>query len=324
MTRYVLPLQEIGEGMPAIQRCGGKAASLGKLLRMGARVPPGFCVVDEALSYLLDANSLSKRIAGIAATLDFEDYKGAEEKTAAIRSLITAAVIPEDLEREILAAYRALVGTEEKFVAVRSSVAVRNSEVSSFPGMMDTYHYVLGDAEVLEKLRECWASLWSVRGAFARFHKHIPHEDGIIAPVVQLMVDSEIAGVLFTVNPISKNTGEMVIEANWGLGESVVSGKSMNDFFVLGKEPVAVKQKRIAQKTLMVTRDDEKRSGRKEAPIPADRAGIATLSDKQLIELGTAGKRIEEHFGFAADVEWAYQGESLYILQARKVRNLKE
>jgi pyruvate,water dikinase len=323
MTRYVSPLQEIGEDPSAVQRCGGKAVGLGKLLRMGARVPPGFCVVNEALSYLMDANSLGGRIASVAASLNFEDYQGVAEKTAEIRSLITAAAIPEDLAQEILAAYRALVETDGQFVAVRSSVAVKNSEVSSFPGMMDTYHYVLGDEEVMEKLRECWASLWSARGAFARFQKRIPLEHGIIAPVVQLMVNSEVAGVMFTANPISQHTGEIVIEANWGLGESVVSGKSMNDFFVLDKETGAIKQKKIAQKTIMVTRDDQQRSGRKETPVPGHRAGIPVLSDKQLIELGEAGKRIERHFGYPADIEWAYEGETLYILQARKVRSLK-
>jgi len=176
---------------------------------------------------------------------------------------------------------------------------------------------------VLEKMRECWASLWTARAAFARHHKNIAHHLGLIAPVVQLMVNSEAAGVLFTANPISKATSEIVIESNWGLGESVVSGKSMNDFFVLDKETLAVKQKKIAHKTLMVVMDDGKGSGRKEEVVPSERATRPTLSDAQLAELGATGKRIEEHFNFNADIEWAYQGGLLYILQTRRIQNIK-
>lgn len=320
MTRHILPLQEITKD--DVQRVGGKATSLGELIRAGARVPPGFCIAAEALPYVLAANSLDAAIAWQAAKLNFDDYNSVEDITAQIRSQIIAARIPADLEEDIVQHYRALVSGDNKFVAVRSSVAVKDTPISSFPGMMDTYHYVLGEAEVLEKMRECWASLWTARAAFARHHKNIAHHLGLIAPVVQLMVNSDAAGVLFTANPISKATGEIVIESNWGLGESVVSGKSMNDFFVLDKETLAVKQKKIARKTLMVIMDDGKGSGRKEAAVPPDRATTPTLSDAQLAELGATGKQIEQYFNFNADIEWAYQGGLLYILQTRRIQNL--
>lgn len=322
MSGYTLALEEIGEG--SVQRCGGKATGLGELIRMGVRVPPGFCLVAEALSHVMEANSLTGPIADITAGLDFEDYAGVEEKTARIRSLITSAAVPDDLRSEFGERYRRLVDDDNRFVAVRSSVGVKDSDIASFPGMMDTYHYVLGEAQVLEKISECWASLWTPRAAFARHHKSIPHHLGIIAPVVQLMVNSDIAGVLFTANPVSKNTGETVIEANWGLGESVVSGKSMNDFYVVDKDPPTIKQRRIANKTVMVTMDDERGSGRTERPVPADRATAPTLSDLQLVELAEAGGRIEQHFGFNVDVEWAYQGDTLYILQSRGIRGLDD
>jgi len=319
MNKYVLPLENIGQ--EDSERCGGKAAGLGELLHLGMRVPPGFCLVGDALTHVVEANGLTEQIAGIAAGLNFDDYSGVEEKTGAIRSLIGSAKIPDDLERELRDRYRGLVTPAQKYVAVRSSVAVKHSAVSSFPGMMDTYHYVLGENEVVEKIRECWASLWTARAAFARHRQKIAHEDGVIAPIVQLMVDSEMAGVLFTANPITKNTGEMVIESNWGLGESVVSGKSMNDFFALDKATFAIKQRRIVEKTVMVTMDDAGR-GRTERPVPANRAKEPSVSDAQVAELAAAGKRIEDHFGFNVDVEWAFQDRILYILQSRKIRNL--
>ncbi|MBF8283494.1 MAG: PPDK N protein [Anaerolineales bacterium] len=318
MGRHILSLQEITQD--DVQRCGGKATSLGELTRAGARVPPGFCIVAEALSYVVASNSLGDRITRIAASLDFENYNEVEEKTAHIRSLITSAALPGDLERDILEHYRALVSGDNKFVAVRSSVAVKDSPISSFPGMMDTYHYVLGEAEVLEKIRECWASLWTARAAFARHQKNILQDRGLIACVIQLMVNADTAGVLFTANPITKATNEVVIESNWGLGESVVSGRSMNDFYVLDKDSLAIRQKKIAHKTVMVTMDGDRGSGRKEQPVPAERATAPTLSEVQLVELGEVSKKIEQHFNFNADIEWAYQHGALYILQTRRIR----
>jgi pyruvate,water dikinase len=315
---HILSLEEITKD--DVQRCGGKAASLGELTRAGARVPPGFCIVAGAFFYVVDSNSLGDRITGIAASLNFDDYNDVEAKTAQVRSLITSAAIPGDLEHDIRQRYRTLVSGDNKFVAVRSSVAVKDSPISSFPGMMDTYHYVLGEAEVLEKIRECWASLWTARAAFARYQKKISHERGLIATVIQLMVNADTAGVLFTANPITKATNEIVIESNWGLGESVVSGRSMNDFYVLDKESLAVKQQKIARKTVMVTMDQEKGFGRKEQPVPPERVAAPTLSEAQLAELGGVSRKIEQNFNFNADIEWAYQNGALYILQTRRIR----
>ncbi len=318
MTKYTLTFREIGRN--DVQQCGGKGANLGELTQAGVRVPPGFCVASDALHYTLERNSLSSPIAEIGSRLNFEDYAAVEAETGRIRSMIISAQIPQDLKQSIVEHYRELISGKEKFVAVRSSVAVKDSSVSSFPGMMDTYHFVLGEREVLNKIRECWASLWTARAAFARFQKQIPQDRGLIAPVIQLMVNPETAGVLFTANPITNATTEMVIEANWGLGESVVSGRSMNDFFVLGKEPLGIKQKRISPKTMMVTMDQKQGAGREERPVPPEKQMAPTLSDSQLVELGQIGQRIETHFNFPADIEWAYQADTLYILQARQIR----
>jgi pyruvate,water dikinase len=317
---YTLTFREIGR--EDVQRCGGKGAHVGELTQAGFRVPPGFCITAQALPYLIEFNSFGARIGEIAAEIDFEDLGAVEAGTERIRSTIASARIPPDLEAEILERYRALMGDEPKHVAVRSSVAIRDSAISSFPGMMDTYHYVLGEGEVLERTRECWASLWTARAAFARHAKGISHDRGLIAPLVQVMVDADCAGVLFTANPISKDTSEIVIESNWGIGESVVSGRSLNDFFVLAKDGLAVRQSKVARKTVMVTMDRGAGSGRREQEVPLARAKASTLSDAQLLELGDAGTRIEQHFGFPVDVEWAYERERLYILQARRVQGL--
>jgi pyruvate,water dikinase len=320
MTQFTLPLSEITKD--DVQRCGGKGANLGELTQIGARVPPGYCVLADALPHLLRANALDGPIADVVARLDFQDLNGLEAATAGIRDMITAARIPSDMETEIGDRYRALISDANRYVAVRSSVAVKDSPISSFPGMMDTYHYVLGEADVLEKIRECWASLWTARAAFARQRQDIAQDRGLIAPVIQLMVNADAAGVLFTAHPITYATTEIVIESNWGLGESVVSGRSMNDFFVLDKESLGIKERRIARKNVMVTMDLGRGSGRLEQPVPPAIASEPTLSEPQLAELARTSVRIENHFGFNIDMEWAYQDDVLYILQARRVRHV--
>ena len=246
-----------------------------------------------------------------------------EQKTARIRNLIINAEIPEDLYKEISGAITALNTPEQSFVAVRSSVAVKDSPVSSFPGMMDTYHYLKGEEEIVEHIRKCWSSLWTSRATFNRYHKNIDHHLGLIAAIVQKMVSPEMAGVLFTANPITSSRDEMVIEANWGLGESVVSGKSMNDFFLLDHSSGKEKSRKIAKKTVMVCFDQDKGFGRKEMAVAPDMMDATTLAEEQVNELGNIGLKIEGVFGFPQDIEWAYQKGELFILQSRNIRTLK-
>jgi len=307
-----------------IQEAGGKAANLGELTRGGFNVPPGFCVTSDALFHHIKENSLQREIYAIVRSFDYEDFGGMEERTARIRALISRAPIPADLLDEIRKAISELNRTDPGFVAVRSSVAVRDSSISSFPGMMETYHYLMGEEEIVEHIKKCWASLWTSRATLNRHHKNIDHNLGLIAPIVQKMVDSEVAGVLFTANPITSVREEMVVEANWGLGESVVSGKSMNDFYVIEKEPLRLKERRISKKTLMICFDEEKGLGRREMAVSPDRMDAPTLTEEQVLELGEIGMKIESLFGYPQDIEWAYEGGDLHILQSRNIRTLAE
>lgn len=306
-----------------VQQVGGKAANLGELTRKGFNVPPGFCVTAASLSNLIDSNGIGSIIADIAAHLDYDNFGALDEKTAFIRQLISNAKIPEELCGEIREATRNLQNAGEEFVAVRSSVAVKDTEISSFPGMMDTFHYLKSEAEILEHIRQCWASLWTTRATMNRNHKGIQHSKGIIAAVVQKMVFPETAGVLFTANPITSGRDDIVIEANWGLGESVVSGKSMNDFYLLAKNPLSIRQKHISKKTVMVDFDREKGFGRREHAVEPAMMDKPTLDDNQALALAGKGLEIEAAFGSPQDIEWACQGGELFILQTRTIRNLK-
>jgi len=314
---FTKEFEEINKDMS--QECGGKAAHLGELTSLGLNVPKGFCVVGEAYYHHLKNNNLEDRIAAIADSTNFEDFQDIEEKTSRIRSLIENAPMPREIEKEIIESYENLSQeASEPFVAIRSSVAVKDSTISSFPGMMDTYHYIRGTKDVVENVRNCWASAWSGRASFARYNKRIDHRRGVIAPTIQLMVNSESAGVAFTVNPVSGQKNEIVIESNWGLGEAVVSGKCLCDFYIVEKKQYTVKEKRIARKEQTFIQAEG--GGSQWVQVEPEKVDQPTLTNAQVEEICKTACMIEDHYGYPQDVEWAYEKGDLYILQARRAR----
>ncbi|MGD0232029.1 MAG: PEP/pyruvate-binding domain-containing protein [Syntrophorhabdales bacterium] len=301
------------------EECGGKAAHLGELTHLKLNVPGGFSVLGHAYYHHLAVNGLKDRIDAAAATINFDDFQDLEDKTAPIRELIIAAPVPPEIEQEVIENYAMLSRDGvEPFVAIRSSVAIKDSAVSSFPGMMDTFHYIRGAKNVVQKVKECWASVWSGRAAFARHSKGLDHNKAIIAPTVQLMVNSEMAGVLFTINPISGSKDEIVVEANWGLGETVVCGRCQSDLYVMTKKPVTIKDKRVAKKH--ETYRQAEGGGAEWAEITGEKVSRPTLTDAQIEELCQIACRIEDHYGCCQDIEWAFEDNNLYILQARRAK----
>lgn len=330
-TTFVRGFELLNKDM--FEDCGGKAAHLGELSKLHLNVPYGFAVLGDSFHHHLAANHLRERVDAIAATLNVEDYADLEAKTTEIRTLIVKAPVPREIATQIREKYNNLAEGEEPFVAVRSSVAIKGSPISSFPGLMDTFHYIRSADSVIEKVRECWASVWSARAAFTRLVKGLEHHRAVIAPVVQLMVNSEIAGVLFTVNPINRSKEEIVIEANWGLGETVVSGRCSSDFYVMRKlcrdygqktcpdcplDSAALREEKIANKTETCIQAPE--GGRRWAKNDAEKAARPTLNKSQLHELCCASCIVEEHYRYPQDMEWAFAGGKLYILQTRRAK----
>jgi pyruvate,water dikinase len=322
--QYVKRLDEMTKG--EYQETGGKAANLGELIRHGFNVPGGFCVTGRSLDCLLEARNLGSGIMEIAGTMNFDNYSDIESKSAQIRGMITDAAMPEDLLGEIRQQINGLKSPtgEDPFVAVRSSVAVKGSTISSFPGMMDTYHFIKGEVEIIENIRRCWASLFTARAVYRRHQQNIPQDRGVIAPIVQIMVNADVAGVMFTANPITSARDEIVIEANWGLGESLVSGEAIVDYFLLARgKPPRIKEKKVQNKNIMVTIDREKGTGRKKYELTGSMITDCTLTDEQLLELAEMGPKIEKLFEVPQDIEWAYEKGELFILQSRKIKGLK-
>lgn len=302
-----------------VEEAGGKGAHLGEMTRAGFRVPAGFVVLSAAYYQHLTENDLNSKIAEIAADISFDDYEDLDEKTKAIRRLIEEAPIPESIQREIAEQYADLYpGDSVGFVAVRSSVGIKGSNVSSFPGLMDTFHYLRGDAEVLNAVRRVWASVWSARAAFARHDKGFDDWKAVIAPVVQKMVDSEKAGVAFTINPLNGNNEEVVIEANYGLGEGVVSGQCLTDMFVVSKGAFVIKSRNISAKNKQFVQKPD--GGANWTALDSEKGKQPCMSDYEVERVRDLAVRVEEHYGYPQDIEWAFVGDALMLLQARKAK----
>ncbi len=310
-----------------IQETGGKAAMLGVLTRAGFNVPPGFCVTGKSLDYLIESNDLWPKIMEIVVSMNFDSYNDIESKAVKIREMIAAAPLPDDLREEIVGNIETLRDGDgnDPFVAVRSSVAVKDSEISSFPGMMDTYHFIKGEDQIVDYVRRCWASLFTDRAIYRRHQQAIPQDKGVIAPIVQRMVNADVAGVMFTANAVSGARDEIVIESNWGLGESLVSGEALVDFFIVSRtSPPQIKMKQVQEKNIMVTIDREKGIGRKKYELSEEMSKKCSLTDEQLMQLAEQGEKIEALFGVPQDIEWAFEKDELFFLQSRKIKGLKE
>ncbi len=321
MGRYVSSLKDIGLEDPV--RVGGKGARLGQMIRAGFPVPPGFSVQAEAYGRFLEDADLKGRIQEISATINYGDLEDVEEKTSQIREIVTASEMFDDLSGEIAEAYEVLCDEGAPvLVAVRSSVGTKDLSRSSFPGQMDTFHNIVGIESVLAAVRECWASAWSARAASTMHALEIDPEMIVIAPVVQCMVPSEISGVLFTASPVSGDSEEMVLEAAFGLGEAVVSGSLTPDHYVISKQGLRILSSEVGCKSFKLELDLEKGRGNRKVVLPDEEANRECLTPGQVRELAELGVAVEEHFGMPQDIEWAYSGGKLFLLQSRKIVGL--
>jgi pyruvate,water dikinase len=299
---------------------GGKGANLGELRRAGLPVPPAFCVTTHAYRRHLEDHALFAPIREALASVDYEDPAGIERSALAIRERILAAPVSEAVQTGIRAAYARLPATrsEAPLVSVRSSATAEDLPGASFAGQHDTYLNVLGAEAVVEHVRRCWASGWTARAIAYRERQGFRDEPVWIAVVVQQMFPSEVAGVLFTANPITSNPDELLLNSSWGLGEAVVAGRVDPDHHRVEKRTLAIREKDIRDKRLMVVRGNEG-SGSREVAVPEELRRRETLADERVRELCEIGRRIEALFGFPQDVEWGFAQGRFAILQSREI-----
>ncbi len=322
--KRILWFEELGkEDIPLV---GGKNANLGEMTRAGIPVPPGFAITAEAYREFITETNIAEKIYRIVeeTVTDIKDPKQYEEASKKVRQLIESTEMPGRIEKAIQANYNELskrTKTSEIFVAVRSSATAEDLPDASFAGQQETYLNVKGADELVRKTVKCWSSLFTPRAIFYRTEKGFRHEEVLISVGVQKMVNSKVAGVTFTINPVSGESNQIVIEANWGLGESVVSGAVTPDDYVVNKSTLQIIEKRIAKKTIEYIQDPE--TGRTiHAEIDTKRQKIPCLADEEVVKLAEIAKQIEEHYGAPQDIEWAIDRnlpfpENIYIVQSR-------
>ena len=322
--KLILWFEELGrEDIPLV---GGKNANLGEMLKAGIPVPPGFAITAYAYKRLIEETGIAQQIYKIIeeTVTDKNDPKQYEEASKKIRALIESTPMPDYLAEEIKQAYRELsnrTNVVNVSVAVRSSATAEDLPDASFAGQQETYLNVSGEDNLLEKTVKCWSSLFTPRAIFYRTQKGFRHEDVLISVGVQKMVNAKAAGVMFTLNPVTGDRNQIVIEANWGLGESVVSGAVTPDYFVVDKNTMQIIERKIVKKTVEYVRDPE--TGETiHAEVPLERQEIPCLTDEEILKLAELGKKIEEHYGRAQDIEWAIDRdlpfpENVFIVQSR-------
>ncbi|MBP1357293.1 MAG: phosphoenolpyruvate synthase, partial [Sulfolobus sp.] len=300
-----------------INIAGGKGANLGELISLGIRVPPGFVVTSYAYKYFISYNKLDEKIREI-----FEKEKDDETISEKVKKLILEGEIPKDLREQILSAYDSLakmVG-KEILVATRSSATAEDIESASFAGQQETYLNVTRD-ELLDTIKKVWASLYTARAISYRRFKRIDQVTVEMAVVVQKMVNSKAAGVMFTLHPVTGDKNYIMIESSWGLGEAVVSGKVTPDEVLVEKSTLRIVEKKTSHKVLKIVYDKQKKENLT-INLTGEEADSMSLSDEEAIELAKLALKIEQHYGRPMDIEWAIDADlkypdNVFIVQAR-------
>jgi pyruvate, water dikinase len=319
--KLVLPIASLAR--EDVSLAGGKGANLGELTRAGILVPPGFVVTVGAYDRFLEEAGVRPQAEALLGNLDVDDGAAMERVAAATRDLITAAPMPEPIADAIADAYRQ---SGEGPVAVRSSATAEDLAEASFAGQQETYLNVEGGADVLHAVQKCWASLFEARAVHYRATTGFGQLDVKIAVVVQRMVQSDRSGVMFTVNPVTTDEGQILIEAVYGLGEGVVSGVLTPDMYVVDKASGALVDCQITPQVQELVRRQGAGPGEEPnqwAPVDWGRRAGQKLSAEEIAALAVMGSSLERHFGCPQDIEWAAESGTLYIVQARPVTGLK-
>jgi len=306
-----------------IASVGGKASNLGELIHAGLPVPPGFTVATTVFRRFIEATDLKSIITEQLHLLDVNNSTDLDTRAAVIQKAITDQLMPLAVAADITDAYRELSGGEDKMVAIRSSATAEDLADASFAGQQATYLNVVGSDEVARAVQACWASLYESRAIFYRATQGFDHTAVDLAVVVQLMVQAEKAGVMFTNNSMSGDPDQIEISAVYGLGEALVSGEVTSDTYIYAKSTGQVIERNVIPQTTMLTKEQGSSGGLAHTnswyPVPLEQVDTPKLSDVQVQDLATIGQKIETHYGAAQDIEWAFADGQFYLLQARPI-----
>ena len=298
-----------------VEIAGGKGASLGEMIKAGIPVPAGFVLLSTAFEIFLEQTDLNVEIETILGNVNINKIHTIEEASEKIRTLITNRYIPDSISAIILDEFKKL---GHPFVAVRSSATSEDSASAAWAGQLDSF---LNTTEVmlLENVKKCWASLFTPRAIFYRFEKKLDKDKISVAVVVQKMVDSEKSGIAFSVHPVTQDKNQIIIEAGFGLGEAIVSGSITPDSYVVDKGGLTISAINRGGQTKALYKNPK---GGNEWKELGERGKKQALTEKKIIGLSKLIIKIENHYGFPCDIEWAEEKGKFYITQSRPITTI--
>lgn len=296
---------------------GGKGASLGEMASIGLPVPKAFVVTAQAFRRFLVETGLEKKIFSSFENLDVEDNEALERAADSAKNLVMKAKMPVAIRDDIKKSYKKM--GDELIVAVRSSATAEDLPDASFAGQQETFLNIKGEAALISSVQKCWASLYGARAIYYRAKQGFDDHTVNIAVVVQQLVHSEKAGVMFTSHPITGES-QTIIEGSWGLGEAVVSGTVSPDKYVYDQRTEKVTDTYVANKKVEIIADGD--HGTKIAEVSKDRQDTQVLAEPEVAKLAMYGKIAENHYGVPQDVEWGVVAGTIYILQSRPITTI--
>ncbi|MCX6762863.1 MAG: PEP-utilizing enzyme [Candidatus Moranbacteria bacterium] len=291
--KYLKNIEQFSAKDAAI--AGGKGASLGELMKLKINVPAGFVVLASAFDKFLEENNLNIEIKTILDSVNYKKIRIVENASERIKKIVLEADMPKEIEIEIKNFFKKL---DTEYVAVRSSATAEDSESAAWAGQLESYLNTDGE-NLLKNIKKCWASLFTPRAIFYRLEKDLQKQKISVAVVVQKMVKSEKSGVAFSVHPVTQDKNQLIIEAGFGFGEAIVSGQITPDSYVVEKQLHHIIDKNI-------------------------RTEKQVLSDDEILELSEIILKIENHFGFPCDIEWAFEKGESHIVQSRAITTIQE
>ncbi len=316
----------------SIKVAGGKGANLAEIYNLKISVPPGFVITAQAYDYFIEKNKLKEKINELLKKINYEDTKQLDEITKKVRELIINSKIPEDMREEIIEAYGNFniedsknktahdvltKSSEEIFVAVRSTATSEDLVDASFAGQQETFLNVKGKTQLLESIKKCFASLFTSRATYYRNKKGFKHEESKLAVIIQKMINSEKSGVIFSKDPSYKNEN-IILEAVFGLGEGIVSGKITPDKYVISKD-LKILDKKISNKKIAVTYNGDEKL---DVKLKEEISSSQVLKESEIKELSEIALNLEKHYDKPQDIEFAVENDKIYIVQTRAITTL--
>jgi len=335
MPDFVKWFSELNKDSKAI--AGGKGANLAEIYNLGINVPPGFVVTAQAYNYFIEKAGIKEKIMKLLSKINYEDTKLLDDVTKEIREIIIASKMPKEMEEEIIESYSHLntpksdlanktaldilnTASEPIFVAVRSSATAEDLAEASFAGQQESFMNVKGNTQLLEKVKKCFASLFTSRATYYRNKQGFPHEKVSLSVVVQKMVDSKKSGVMFSKDPSYKNDN-IIIESVYGLGDGIVSGEITPDKYVVSKD-LKILDIKISHKKIAHTRDSA--GNKTKVKLNDNIANSQVLTSQEIKKLAEIALKLEDHYQKPQDIEFAIEGEEIFITQTRPITTIEK